>query len=249
MVFRNVFIMGVLYMTKREKSRYFTFLIYEESVPDNYLELLEMLDVPMAISPWHDKDVKTKNLTPEEQKLIDQGQVIYKKKHRHCIYIANNPVTADSVRKKLQRLFAEYTDKSVVSTVKIIVTSVANTYAYLTHESKDAIAKKKHIYKSEDIVLLNNFDLSRYQVFDIEEKNDVLLILIEMIRVYRFKNIIDMLDYMEGREEKVFETLGVANKAQLLDVIKLNTGLLRLLFDGNYQKYKNSSEVDYEKGE
>ncbi|MBC9721970.1 MAG: replication protein RepB, partial [Lactobacillus sp.] len=55
-------------MTK-EKSRYFTFLLYEDSAPDNYLELLESLNIPMAISPWHDLDIKTEKLTPEEQKL------------------------------------------------------------------------------------------------------------------------------------------------------------------------------------
>ena len=51
-------------MTK-EKSRYFTFLLYEDSAPDNYLELLESLNIPMAISPWHDLDIKTEKLTPE----------------------------------------------------------------------------------------------------------------------------------------------------------------------------------------
>lgn len=131
----------------------------------------------MAISPWHDLDIKTEKLTPEEQKLRDQGQIIYKKKHRHAIYIAANPVTSDAVRRRLQRLFADYTNKPVVSEVQIIKTTVADTYAYLTHESKEAIRQKKHIYDSydsKDIVLLSNFDLVRYQVLDVEMKEDIL---------------------------------------------------------------------------
>ena len=35
---------------------------------------------------------------------------------------------------------------SAIGEVKIIATSVRNLYDYLTHESVDAIAKKKHIY-------------------------------------------------------------------------------------------------------
>lgn len=41
-------------MTK-EKSRYFTFLLYPESIPSDWEMKLELLGVPMAISPIHDK--------------------------------------------------------------------------------------------------------------------------------------------------------------------------------------------------
>lgn len=222
-------------MSSRDKSRYFTFLLYEDSAPENYVELLESLNIPIALSPWHDMDVKTKNLTPEEETLKSQGEVIYKKKHRHGIYIANNPVTADSVRKKLQRLFAEYTDKNVVSQVQIITTSVENTYAYLTHESKDAIAKNKHKYDKNDIVLLSNFDLSRYQVFDVEEQLDVLVNVIAVIKTYGFSNVIELQEFVDS-EEHAFNALGITDFRQFVKVVKGNSGLLRLYFDGNYQR-------------
>ena len=60
----------------KEKSRYFTFLLYPESIPSDWEIKLELLGVPMAISPLHDKD-----LSPVE------GQE-YKKDHYHVIYIA-----------------------------------------------------------------------------------------------------------------------------------------------------------------
>ena len=111
----------------KEKSRYFTFLIYPESVPEDWKERLELLDVPMAISPLHDKDISSV-----------QGQE-YKKAHYHVLYVANNPVTAESVRLKIKRVLG---DKSVAK-VQVIATSLENCYLYLTHESKDAIAKNK----------------------------------------------------------------------------------------------------------
>lgn len=225
-------------MNSRDKSRYFTFLLYRDSAPSNYLELLESLNIPMALSPWHDQDVKAKNFTPGEQKLVAQGKVVFKKEHRHCIYIANNPVTANAVRNRLQRLFAKYTNKPVVSHVQIITTSVENTYAYLTHESKDAIAKHKHVYDSKDIVLLSNFDLSRYQVFDTEEQLEVLVNIIGVVKTYGFANVIELQEFVDNNEN-AFSALGIADFRQFVKVVKGNSGLLRLYFDGNYQRRKN----------
>lgn len=79
----------------KEKARYFTFLLYPESIPSDWELKLETLGVPMAISPLHDKD-----------KSSIKGQK-YKKAHYHVLYIAKNPVTADSVRKKIKLLLGE----------------------------------------------------------------------------------------------------------------------------------------------
>lgn len=60
------------------KSRYFTFLLYPESIPKDWEMKLETVGLPMAISPLHDKD-KNKN-----------GG--YKKAHYLVVYVARNPV-------------------------------------------------------------------------------------------------------------------------------------------------------------
>ena len=103
----------------KEKARYFTFLLYPESIPQDWQTKLETLGVPIAISPLHDKD-----LSSVEGKSI--------KAHYHVIYISKNPVTAESVRLKIKRALG---DKSVAK-VQIVVQSMENMYLYLTHESK-----------------------------------------------------------------------------------------------------------------
>jgi len=40
----------------KEKARFFTFLLYPDSVPEDWISKLELLDVPIAISPLHDSD-------------------------------------------------------------------------------------------------------------------------------------------------------------------------------------------------
>ncbi|MGG6854964.1 UNVERIFIED_CONTAM: replication protein RepB, partial [Streptococcus canis] len=112
----------------KEKARYFTFLLYPESIPDDWKMKLELLDIPMAISPLHDKDIDKKN-----------GG--FKKPHYHVIYVAKNPVTIDSVRLKIKRTLGD----NSLSIVQIVRKSMENMYLYLTHESKDAVAKKKHV--------------------------------------------------------------------------------------------------------
>ncbi|TXJ68444.1 Rep family protein, partial [Lactiplantibacillus plantarum] len=37
----------------KDKSRYFTFLLYPESIPEDWKSKLELIGVPIAISPFH----------------------------------------------------------------------------------------------------------------------------------------------------------------------------------------------------
>ncbi|WP_141680955.1 Rep family protein [Caryophanon tenue] len=127
----------------KDKARYFTFLLYPESIPEDWEMKLESIGVPIAISPLHDKD------------LSDVAGQEYKKAHYHVIYVAKNPVTADSVRYKIKKTLGEQS----VSMVQIVVQSMENIYLYLTHESKDAIAKNKVKYSKQDIKHLNKFKI------------------------------------------------------------------------------------------
>ncbi|HER0881340.1 TPA: replication protein [Streptococcus pyogenes] len=200
----------------KEKARYFTFLLYPESIPNDWELKLEMLGVPMAISPLHDKD-----------KSNVEGQQ-YKKPHYHVLYIAKNPVTADSVRWKIKKTLGE---KSLA--LVQVVLNVENTYLYLTHESKDAIAKKKHVYDRADIKLINNFDIDRYVTLGVEEKGELFNVVVSVIRAYMLENIFDLYDFVEENGEAYGFTIKLVN-----EVIAGKTGFMKLLFDGAYQRRK-----------
>lgn len=204
----------------KEKARYFTFLLYPESIPEDWELKLETLGVPIAISPLHDKD-----------KSDIEGQQ-YKKPHYHVIYIAKNPVTADSVRWKIKKLLGE---KSLAMVQ--IALSVENTYLYLTHESKDAIAKKKHVYDKADIKLINNFDIDRYVTLDVEEKAELFNVVVSLIRAYTLQNIFDLYDFIDENGEAYGLTINLVN-----EVIAGKTGFMKLLFDGAYQRSKRGEK-------
>ncbi|WP_425326482.1 Rep family protein, partial [Staphylococcus argensis] len=44
-------------MTKDKRSNKWAFLIYEESTPSNYQDILEQMHIPYILSPWHNKDI------------------------------------------------------------------------------------------------------------------------------------------------------------------------------------------------
>src|SRR5699024_770589 len=149
----------------KDKARYFTFLLYPESIPEDWIEKLELLGVPIAISPLHDKD------------LSDVKGQKYKKAHYHVIYVAKNPVTVDSVRKRIQRAISY----KRISIVQIVTHSIENINLYLSFESKNVIVKNKHVYDKVDIILLNNIDVVRYITFDVEDNDDLLNQVCDMV--------------------------------------------------------------------
>jgi len=214
----------------KDKARYFTFLLYPESIPKDWDTLLETIGVPIAVSPLHDKD-----------KSIVEGQK-YKKAHYHVIYVAKNPVTTDSVRFKIKNLLGNQS----IAKVQIVSQSMENIYLYLTHESKDAIAKNKQKYDKKDIKLLNNFDIDRYITLDVEDKDEMLNDVCDLIDEHGLANIRELRRFVKERgTEYNLPSMKIINS-----VLRSHTGLIRLYFDAVYQERKyRRNYIDKDTGE
>ena len=214
----------------KEKARYFTFLLYPESIPNDWIDNLELIGVPIAISPLHDKD------------LSDVEGQKYKKEHYHVIYVSKNPVTAESVRLKVKRSLG---DKSVAM-VQIVSTTIENMYLYLTHESKDAIAKNKHKYSKADIRLLNNFDIDRYVTLDVEDKDDMLNDVCDLIDDHNLANMRELRRFVKLHGVEY----GLPSMKIINSVLRAHTGLIRLYFDAVYQERRyGRADIDKDTGE
>lgn len=232
-------------MTKQiTKARNFTFIIYPESIPEDWQSLLEKIDIPMAISPLHDKDeTERKDLTEDEQKIIEDGGKVYKKPHYHVLYVAKNAVTLESVRNKIKRALGN----KALSHVEI-VDGIESVYKYLTHESKDAIKKNKHKYDSQDIIHLNDFDIERYVFLDESQKRSLKNDLLSIVKNEHIVNVIDLMSFLDIYGEEY----GIDNMNYVQDVITSNASAFRLWFEGNYQcgyRARYSRIIDSETGE
>lgn len=189
-------------MAKERRSNKWAFLIYKESAPDNYLEILNGLHVPFVLSPWHDKDIYS-----------DTGEL--KKSHKHGAFYF------DSLK--------SYTQVSELVSDKLngpahveVVMSPKGMFDYFTHaenpsktpydveniESGAGFELDKFLLEQNtdnfmndviDIIEENNFmefeDLVRYA----REHNYLLLGLI-VERTYFFAKYLDSRRYSKGKK-------------------------------------------------
>lgn len=114
-----------------DKSRYWTFIVYEDSCPD-YLERIKDTHVSACISPWHDRD-----LNPTGEK---------KKKHRHVLVCWDGPTT----EKNVQKQFGGIAANGVIQ----CVASARGMFRYLTHKDNPEKAQ----YDEADLIQVNGFD-------------------------------------------------------------------------------------------
>ena len=95
---------------------------------------------------------------------------------------------------KIKRLLG---DKSIAK-VQIVIRSMESMYLYLTHESKDAVEKKKHKYSKHDIALLNNFDIDRYITLDVKDKDDMLNDVCDLIDDHNLANMRELRRFLKA---------------------------------------------------
>lgn len=133
-------------MAKIQKNRYWTFVCYPESLPDNWIQILTETGLPICISPLHDQD-------------INENDEI-KKSHYHVLLAWEGPTTAN---------VADSISSSVNGTICKPVASVKGMYDYFIHKNNP----EKHQYEDGDRIFINGFNIFNYATITTEE--DVLL--------------------------------------------------------------------------
>ena len=171
-------------MAKDKRSNKWAFLLYKESVPDNYLDILEEMHIPFVLSPWHDKDVNK-----------ETGE--FKKAHKHGVLFF------DSLK--------SYSQVSDVLTSKLntpahveIVMSPKGMYDYFIHAENP----EKTRYNIEDIELGCGFELDK---FLIENNSDKFLsTVIDIIEEHNFTEFNSLVRY--ARKEDIVLLNLIVNK-------------------------------------
>ena len=116
---------------KSEKARHWAGVIYPESMPSNWKDIITESHVPCVVSPLHDKDVNPDG-TP-------------KKPHYHIMFCFPNTTTGTSASHILAQL------GSSLHAVRVM--SAVGNYRYLTHKDNPEKAQ----YSEGDIMTFNGF--------------------------------------------------------------------------------------------
>ena len=113
---------------KNVKKRNWAFVLYPESAPNNWLDLLQQTGLQFCVSPLHDKDLNADNTL--------------KKAHYHIILIYDGPTTYNNVRQLTE---------SLGQPIPQPLEQVRGYYRYLTHKDNP----EKYQYDEKDILTFN----------------------------------------------------------------------------------------------
>lgn len=174
-------------MEKNVKKKYWAFVLYLESAPENWKEILQLRGIPVCISPYHDKDVNPDG-TP-------------KKPHYHIILCFPNTTTYNNVK--------SITD-SLNQPIPISLDAVNGYYRYLTHKDNP----EKYQYSPEDIENLNGFSIDDFVELTYTQVKTICIYLQQLIIDNNILEYSDLLDYLLTNE--LYTELDVASNHTLL---------------------------------
>lgn len=156
-------------MAENVKKRNWTFVLYPESAPKDWMEQIKLSGLLSAVSPLHDKDV---NPTGEA-----------KKAHHHILLVYSGPTTYNAV--------AKFT-ASLNATIPQALESVRGMYRYFSHKDNP----EKYQYLEEDIVTLNGFNIADLVELTKSEVNELKMKILKLIRdvdIYEYSGLVDFL--------------------------------------------------------
>lgn len=159
---------------KSIKKRYWAFVLYPESAPVNWRDILQQTGLPVAISPLHDKD-------------INEGTNEPKKAHYHCIACYSGPTTFNCVKTLTDSLNAP---------IPIPLESVRGNYRYFTHRDNP----DKYQYDEKDISTLNGFDISDFVELTKSEVHSLIMKIESIIRDEDITEYSDLAEYLTAHD-------------------------------------------------
>lgn len=169
------------------KKRYWAFVLYPESAPENWKEILQQTGLSICVSPLHDKDIDP------------TGQP--KKPHYHIILCYSGPTT--------ERVVKSITD-SLNQPKPIALEQVRGYFRYLTHKDNP----DKYQYDEKDIFTINDFDIDNYNDLSVSQINAIKKEIQSLIRKLNIVEYSDLLDYLLDVE--LYSYLDVAQNHTIL---------------------------------
>lgn len=157
------------------KKRAWAFVLYPESAPSDWLDLLTQKGVPFCVSPLHDKDVNP------------TGEI--KKSHYHIILNYSGPTTFNSVQDLTS---------SLGQPIPVPLEQITGYFRYLTHKDNP----EKYQYSESDIRCYNGFDPLDFNDLTKSQVNQLIYTIQDIIRDNDFIEYSDLLDYLYDNNYK-----------------------------------------------
>lgn len=155
------------------RTRYWTFIVYPESAPQNWRDILQKTGLQFAISPLHDKDINT---TGEK-----------KKEHFHVLAVWQNTTTYRS---------AHLLTEEIRATIPQRVMSPIGCIRYMSHKDNPEKAQ----YDERDITTINGLDLGDFNALTTSMVLEIKRAIINLARELKITEYSSMYDYLDEND-------------------------------------------------
>lgn len=186
--------------TNTIKKRNWGGVVYPESAPEDWKEILKLKGVTFAVSPLHDKDID------------DEVGGKPKKPHYHIILCYGSPTTYNNVKALMDELNQP---------IPIALESVRGYYRYFTHKDNP----DKYQYDEKGIETYNGFDvtdvLNNFEVFR------CLKMIQEFIIEYNILEYSELMDDLLDHDEMELWNVACSHTTFLNAYIKSKKHLLK----------------------
>lgn len=170
------------------KGRSWAFILYPDSMPSNYQEIITELGLPFAISPLHDKDIN-----PDGEP---------KKPHYHVIVYYDNPTTYKNVNDNVC--------KPLNATIPKKLESMRGMFRYHLHLDNP----EKYQYDDRDRQFFNGFDINQVNSLTATEEFKILKQLFSFIRDNNILEYSDLINILQDNDST--ELLQVASRKTIV---------------------------------
>lgn len=165
---------------KETRTRNWWFVLYPESAPQNWREIIDELHIQYAISPLHDKDVDA------------NGEI--KKPHWHLILIFEGVKSYSQIR--------EITD-SLNAPIPQAVNGLVGTVRYLIHKDNP----DKFQYPKEEIICGGGFDAAEVLNRSPSDKRKIIREIYDFIGENDITEFYQLTDYAYVNNDDWFDVL------------------------------------------
>ncbi len=156
-------------MIKEKRSNKWAFLLYQDSAPKNYLDILEELHIPFVLSPWHDRDINK-----------ETGE--FKKSHKHGALYFDSLKSYSQVSELLTK------NLNTPSHVEPVM-SPKGMYDYFTHAENP----EKTLYDINEIQSGCGFELDKFLISN--NNDEFLSMVIDIIEERNFTEFNNLVRY------------------------------------------------------
>lgn len=202
----------------KTKKRNWAFILYPESAPSNWMEILQQTGLLVSISPLHDKD-----LDPNKE---------VKKPHYHIILCYSGPTSYNVVKKITDSLNAP---------IPISLEAVRGYYRYFIHKDNP----DKYQYNENEIINLNGFNIKDFVELTSSEVNVIkkeLQIIIRQNHIFEYS---DLLNFLLDNNFDNFWDVASKHTYFFNTYITSFRNKLKQEIESNYRKLLKDKDIEY----